>query len=54
MPTYVFRCKKCGAQFEKIMTVARRDTARPVCPECKGRKIEPVLTGFMAKTSRKS
>jgi hypothetical protein len=25
-----------------------------VCPECKGRKVEPVLSGFFAKTSRKS
>lgn len=54
MPTYVFRCSKCDAEFEKIMTVAKREKARPVCPECKGRKVEPVLFGFFAKTSRKS
>jgi len=54
MPTYVFRCAKCGKQFEKTMTVAERERARPVCPKCKGRKVEPVLSGFFAKTSRKS
>ena len=54
MPTYVFRCTTCRRQFEKIMTVAQREKARPVCPKCKGRKTVPVLTAFSAKTSRKS
>jgi putative FmdB family regulatory protein len=54
MPTYVFRCIKCGEEFEKTMTVAQRETARPACPACKGRKVEPVFSGFFAKTRRKS
>jgi putative FmdB family regulatory protein len=54
MPTYVFRCSTCRKVFEKVMTVAQREHARPVCPKCKGRKVEPVLSGFFAKTSRKS
>ena len=54
MPTYVFRCSKCRKVFEKVMTVAQREQARPVCPKCRGRKVEPVLSGFFAKTSRKS
>ena len=54
MPIYVFRCEKCNHQFEKAMTVAERETSRPVCPKCKGRKSVPVLTGFFAKTRRKS
>ena len=54
MPVYVFRCVKCDAQFEKTMTVAQREKVKPACPECKGRKVVPVLGGFFAKTSRKS
>ena len=54
MPVYVFRCVKCDAQFEKTMTVAQREKAKPTCPECKGRKVVPVLSGFFAKTNRKS
>ena len=53
MPTYEFRCKKCGEVFERRMTVSQREKARPACPECKGRKVEPVFSGFTAKTSRK-
>jgi putative FmdB family regulatory protein len=54
MPTYEFRCVKCSQSFEKVMTVAQRGKARPVCPACKSRKVEPVFGGFFAKTSRKS
>jgi putative FmdB family regulatory protein len=54
MPVYVFRCVKCGAKFEKTMTVAQREKAKPACPKCKGRRVDPVLGGFFAKTSRKS
>lgn len=54
MPTYEFKCDKCRHTFEKIMTVAERESARPVCPKCKGRKVTPVLGGFFAKTKRKS
>ena len=54
MPVYVFRCVKCDTTFEKAMTVAEREKAKPVCVECGGRKVVPVLGGFFAKTSRKS
>lgn len=54
MPTYVFKCDTCKHTFEKTMTVAEREKARPVCPKCKGRKVTTVLSGFFAKTRRKS
>jgi putative FmdB family regulatory protein len=54
MPVYVFRCVNCDTTFEKTMTVAKREKAKPVCTKCGGRKVVPVLGGFFAKTSRKS
>jgi putative FmdB family regulatory protein len=54
MPVYEFRCQKCSSEFQKTMTVAQRDKAKPVCPDCGGKKVVPVLSGFFAKTSRKS
>ena len=54
MPVYVFRCVKCDTTFEKTMTVAKREKAKPECTQCGGRKVVPVLGGFFAKTSRKS
>jgi putative FmdB family regulatory protein len=34
MPTYDYRCKKCGYTFEKLQPIS----AKPVrcCPKCKG------------------
>jgi putative FmdB family regulatory protein len=54
MPTYEFRCSQCGEEFERVMSVAEREKAKPKCPKCDAKKVEPVLSGFFAKTSRKS
>ena len=54
MPTYVFRCPGCGEQFEHMMTVAQREQGPPACPKCGHLKVQPVVSAFFAKTSRKS
>jgi len=54
MPNYVFRCGACGEQFERTMSVAERGQATPKCPQCGSERVKPVLSGFFAKTSRKS
>ena len=54
MPTYEFHCRKCGEVFtvrERISEVG----ARPVtCPKCKSREVERLMSGFYARTPRKS
>lgn len=42
MPTYEYRCTKCGHSFEEFQSI----TASPItfCPECEGR-VERVITG---------
>jgi putative FmdB family regulatory protein len=54
MPIYVFRCSACGEQFERRLTVAEREQGTLACPACHAVTIEPVLSSFFAKTSRKS
>ncbi len=34
MPTYEYKCKKCGHQFEKFQNINNRNMT--TCPECKG------------------
>jgi putative FmdB family regulatory protein len=34
MPTYEYRCKKCGYTFERLQSIADRPVRR--CPKCKG------------------
>lgn len=48
MPTYEYRCEKCGHEFEKV----QRITAKPIrtCPKCRG-KVQRLLgaSGFILK-----
>jgi putative FmdB family regulatory protein len=54
MPTYEYRCRKCGEVFDVTQHVAEHEQARPRCPRCNSEEVEPVLTTFYAKTSKKS
>lgn len=42
MPTYEYRCKECGHQFEEFQSI----TAEPIkeCPACHG-KVERLISG---------
>ena len=54
MPTYEFRCTKCGAVFERRERIAQHTRSHPHCPKCKSGAAEPVLADFYAMTSKKS
>jgi len=48
MPVYVYRCRLCGTEFEKlVLSVARADEG-VVCPCCQGQEVErrPALFGL--------
>jgi putative FmdB family regulatory protein len=54
MPTYEYRCKKCGKYFERQEHIAEHEKSHPLCPNCKSQSVEPVLADFYAVTSKKS
>ncbi|MGE5801127.1 MAG: FmdB family zinc ribbon protein [Gemmatimonadota bacterium] len=57
MPVYEYHCKACDALFTRSESMAdhsRESRARPACPKCGSRSVEPVFSGFFAKTVRKS
>jgi putative FmdB family regulatory protein len=54
MPHYEFFCEKCKKPFELTMTISEREKAKATCPNCKGTKVVPQLSGFMAQTRKKS
>jgi putative FmdB family regulatory protein len=54
MPRYEFLCEKCAKSFELIMTISERETAKPKCPTCKGTKVVPQFSRFVAQTGKKS
>ena len=42
MPTYVYRCNKCGHEFEEYQSITEKTLE--VCPACKGH-VERVISG---------
>ena len=54
MPTYEYRCRKCGEVFTRSEHVAEHQESHPPCPKCKSDEVEPVVATFYPKTSRKS
>jgi putative FmdB family regulatory protein len=39
MPTYQYRCEKCGKKFERIEAVAEHEAKKPTCPKCGSKKV---------------
>ncbi len=54
MPLYEFYCADCQKEVSIVLTMKEREEGNFACPVCKGKNLESRLTGFFAKTSRKS
>jgi putative FmdB family regulatory protein len=54
MPTYQYRCEKCGEVFEHSEHLFEHETAHPLCPKCGSEAVQQVPSQFFAKTSKKS
>jgi putative FmdB family regulatory protein len=54
MPTYEYRCEKCGEAFSRIMSFREYETAKVTCPKCNSPEVKQELSSFIARTSRKS
>ena len=54
MPTYDFRCRSCGEQFEVVCSIAERED-RAVCPACgehdAAQVFGPIATSGRARLS---
>lgn len=55
MPTFEYVCKDCGKEFLVFLSLTEYE-AKPkiLCPRCESDHVERKLSGFAAKTSRKS
>ena len=54
MPTYSFRCAKCGKTFRETLSFREYEGGKRKCPKCGSRSVVQLLEPFFAKTSRKS
>ena len=39
MPTYQYRCEKCGKRFERTETISEHEAVKPQCPTCGSKKV---------------
>ena len=54
MPVYDYHCRSCGTDFVQKEKIAEHGQASAVCPKCKSREVERVLSAPFARTARKS
>ena len=54
MPHYVYVCKDCKKEFEKVMHMDELGKKKVECPHCGSTKVELAVTSFAAVTSKKS
>ncbi|MCP4896547.1 MAG: zinc ribbon domain-containing protein [bacterium] len=54
MPTYVFQCMNCKRQFEKVLSVSKRNKAKLECPHCASARIYQLMTSFYGRPARDS
>ncbi len=55
MPAYEYACKDCGKEFTVFLTLKEFE-GRPTikCPHCESDHVEKKISGFFAKTGKKS
>jgi putative FmdB family regulatory protein len=54
MPSYDFYCETCQKEVTLVLTIAERDRGGYACPTCGGKRLQPLMSAFFSKTSRKS
>ena len=54
MPTYQYRCEKCGKKFERIETISEHEVLKLKYPKCGSKKVSLVPGNVYVVTSKKS
>lgn len=54
MPTYDYRCEKCGAEFSLTETMSAHGKKAVTCPTCKSANVTQLITASYVKAVRKS
>ncbi len=55
MPAYEYVCKDCGKEFTVFLSIKEYEEHPKIkCPHCNSDHVERAISGFFAKTSKKS
>ena len=55
MPAYEYVCRDCSKEFIVFLSIKEFDAKPKIrCPHCESDNVQKRITGFFAKTSKKS
>jgi len=54
MSQYVFHCQDCDKEFTQTLHMSDVDKGDVTCPHCGGKRVQQLVAGFTAVTSKKS
>ena len=54
MAHYEFYCEHCKKEVSLTMSFGQRERGDYKCPDCGGKKLEPLMGTFFSQTSRKA
>lgn len=54
MPMYDYKCLDCGKESLIALTLKDHEAKSAICTHCGSKRLEQIITSFMAKTTKKS
>ncbi len=54
MPIYEYKCLECGKEVVLALTLNEHEVGSAKCPACGSKRLEQLITSFIARTSKKS
>jgi putative FmdB family regulatory protein len=51
---YDYNCLECGKESLLALTLKEHESGVATCPHCGSKKLEQLITSFIARTSKKS
>ena len=54
MPMYDYKCLDCGKESLIAITLKEHESGPITCPACGSKKMDQMITSFIARTTKKS
>lgn len=54
MPMYDYKCLACGKESLIAITLKEHESGQATCPACSSKKLEQLITSFIARTTKKN
>jgi putative FmdB family regulatory protein len=54
MPMYEYECEQCKKPFTIVLTLKEHEQGGIVCPACGSKKVNQLISSFIAKTASKT